>query len=231
MDTHQRPPGPTVTTPCRAQPTPRRAETRRRLLSAALTTFAERGFYGSSVEDICERAGYTRGAFYSNFSNKEELFFALYAERTSRILAAIEKVISATEITTAEHDLSSLDDVGSFAWAVERFLSAQPDDRQWYLINTEFTLHAVRHPGAAQVLATRRREVRARISELLTRGLAEMGRELTLDTEVFVRCVVALHEGSIEQSYLEPDVVPIGHLDRQLLPVLLHTLSVRQATG
>jgi AcrR family transcriptional regulator len=51
----------------------RRQATRERVLEAAGEVFAERGFHGASVEDICERAGFTRGAFYSNFSSKDDL--------------------------------------------------------------------------------------------------------------------------------------------------------------
>ncbi len=47
--------------------TKRRAETRGRLMGAATTLFAEKGFGQVGIEQICEAAGYTRGAFYSNF--------------------------------------------------------------------------------------------------------------------------------------------------------------------
>ena len=59
----------------------RRAQTRERLMAAALTTFAARGIAGASVEEICEVADFTRGAFYSNFADKEQLFSALLRPR------------------------------------------------------------------------------------------------------------------------------------------------------
>ena len=62
----------------------RRRKTRDRLIDAAYEVFAETGVHAASVEMITERAGFTRGAFYSNFDTKEELFFAL-AERENRI--------------------------------------------------------------------------------------------------------------------------------------------------
>ena len=63
--------------PVRARRKPsRRGRTRTRLLDAAVDVFAERGIEGATVELICERAGFTRGAFYSNFSTKEELLLA-----------------------------------------------------------------------------------------------------------------------------------------------------------
>jgi AcrR family transcriptional regulator len=68
----------------------RQAQTRRELLDAAARVFVKRGFTGASVEEIAAEAGYTRGAFYSNFSSKNELFaellhdriYARYAEMT-----------------------------------------------------------------------------------------------------------------------------------------------------
>jgi AcrR family transcriptional regulator len=211
------------------QPTRRRAETRRRLLAAALETFAERGFYGSTVEDICERAGFTRGAFYSNFGSKEELFFALYAERTVRLIATIESAIQAGEEATrsVDADGDAVPD-GVYEAAIERFLSVQSDDRRWYLVNTEFTLHAVRRPEAAQALVEYRAEVRARIAQLLVKGLSDAGRALTIDVDAFVRAALALHEGSLEQSYLEPEGAPPGHLERRVLPALLAAVTARQ---
>ena len=56
------------------RPKRRRSETVERLLDAALETFAEIGFAAASVEDICRRGGFTRGAFYSSFRTKDELF-------------------------------------------------------------------------------------------------------------------------------------------------------------
>src|SRR5438105_12586486 len=63
------------------------AKTRAALLEAAAQVFIERGFLGASVEAITERAGYTRGAFYSNFDSKEELFAELLQERVYTIYA------------------------------------------------------------------------------------------------------------------------------------------------
>ena len=55
----------------------RRSQTRERLIDAAVVLFAEKGVLGASVEEICERAEFTRGAFYSNFADKDALVHAL----------------------------------------------------------------------------------------------------------------------------------------------------------
>ncbi|MFP4150329.1 MAG: TetR/AcrR family transcriptional regulator [Nitriliruptoraceae bacterium] len=58
-----------------------RARTRERLLAAAAEAFAEHGVDGAAVDDIAARAGYSRGAFYSNFRDKTELLIALCEEQ------------------------------------------------------------------------------------------------------------------------------------------------------
>ena len=77
------------------RPKRRRADTVERLLDAALDTFAEIGFAAASVEDICRRGGFTRGAFYSSFRTKDELFGALFARETARNLARAEQQLAA----------------------------------------------------------------------------------------------------------------------------------------
>jgi AcrR family transcriptional regulator len=54
-----------------------REQTQQRLLDAALRVIARKGLAATSVEDIAAQAGYTRGAFYSNFRGKHDLFIEL----------------------------------------------------------------------------------------------------------------------------------------------------------
>ena len=69
----------------------RRAVTQARLADAAVAVFARKGVPGSTVEEICEEAGFTRGAFYSNFDSKDELCMAVlsrYAEKNLAVLSS-----------------------------------------------------------------------------------------------------------------------------------------------
>src|SRR5258708_19895226 len=71
----------------------KQARTRAALLATAASVFAERGYQGASVEEIAERAGYSHGAVYSNFTGKEDLFFAVFEEymaERARELAATQ---------------------------------------------------------------------------------------------------------------------------------------------
>src|SRR6266705_548434 len=69
----------------------RKQRTRADLVAAAREVFLRRGFHGASLEEICEQAGYTKGAVYSNFAGKDELFLAvLDAHAAGRTRACAE---------------------------------------------------------------------------------------------------------------------------------------------
>jgi AcrR family transcriptional regulator len=86
----------------------RRAErTRRDLLDAALELFTQRGFAGTAMEDIAERAGVTRGPLYHYFDDKQDLFRAVH-EEVERYLA--EKVLTGIR-SRAEANGSAWDQV------------------------------------------------------------------------------------------------------------------------
>jgi AcrR family transcriptional regulator len=57
------------------------ARTRARLLAAAQRVFFERGFHGASLEAVAEEASLTKGAVYSRFESKADLFLAYQEER------------------------------------------------------------------------------------------------------------------------------------------------------
>ncbi len=70
-----------------------RDQTRERLLEAARTMFIKKGFVAASVEDIAETAGYTRGAFYSNFDGKAELLIELLRRDHEEMQASFQSIM------------------------------------------------------------------------------------------------------------------------------------------
>ncbi|XIE77395.1 TetR/AcrR family transcriptional regulator [Streptomyces sp. SBR177] len=196
--------------------TRRRPHTRAALLRAALETFAEHGFHAASIEQICERAGFTRGAYYSNFAGKDELFLALFDEHGERIVRRLAERIDAL----APEDYT-LERLAALASRVE------PDERDWYLVSTEFTLHAIRDRQAARALAAHDARLRAEIARGIELVVRRSGRELTVDADRFARLVVALREGGLAQSYVEPDALPPGTLEREFLAPLLASVTRR----
>src|SRR5688500_5885266 len=114
--------------------TRRRLRTRANLLEAAFSVFAAKGFGHVSIEEVCEAAGYTRGAFYSNFAGLDELFFALYTERAELIAEQVAGALA--------QDGPGLD----VPAAVDRVTEVLLLDRDWLLVKTDFLVHAARDP-------------------------------------------------------------------------------------
>jgi AcrR family transcriptional regulator len=196
----------------------RRAQTRERLLIAARSVFGARGVYGASVEDICEAAGFTRGAFYSNFASKEDLFFALQEhDETSRF----QRIHNALEQPPPQGE-DMLDEL------VLQILDSQPVDRQWLLIHTEFELHSLRNAESGRRLSQAWAEFCAQVEGFLQDGLAMAGRRLTVDPADAVAALVAVFESSIKNTLIgDPDAEAASTPDlaRRILPVMLRSFT------
>ena len=173
------------------RPKRRRTETVERLLDAALETFAEIGFAAASVEDICRRGGFTRGAFYSSFRTKDELFEALFVRETAR------------NFTRAEEQLAGLEtEADPIAAAIERCLGTFRADRTWVLVHTEYALHATRHPEAAAALRRHAEQAHRQLTELIEGVSARLGLRLTLPANRLARIVLAVHDGVVIREVL-----------------------------
>ncbi len=190
----------------------RRAETRRRLLSAASVTFAENGFGRTTVEQVCERAGYTRGAFYSNFASLDELFFTLSSQRSAAVVEAVGEAVR----LAIESDAHSLEAV------MDAVVGALPISRDSHLLTLEFAVHALRHPDVAAALAQDRRRLRQALVPILRLGLQAVGIPFThggLDD--LGRAVLAIQEGMYLQELLEPGDQHLPSLRRKALTAVL----------
>jgi AcrR family transcriptional regulator len=172
-------------------PTRRRAETRARLLDAALAVLGEQGLARSSVESVCERAGFTRGAFYSNFATMDDVVAALYSAQASSLVERVEARLSGGLPGT---DVEQV---------VAHVLEVLPADRPWHAVRTEFTAQALRNPEAAATLAARRAELRERLGPVLVDALTRVGRRPTVPVEDLVRAVVTTHEGLVTARLLD----------------------------
>jgi len=172
------------------------AVTRGRLLEAGSEVFAEKGFYGASVEEIAERAGYTRGAFYSNFADKAELFLALIDQRTEQ---------SIEEISAILRDASSPE---AALEGIRRRDFSRPLDRSWFLLTTEFRLYALRNAKVRPKLVARERQVRQAFTRAATAQLSALGAPLPAPPEQLGLIVQALDDGLWMHRQLDPGAVP-----------------------
>ena len=180
--------------------TKRRPVTITALLDAAMELFAEQGYGATSIPDICTRAGLTKGAFYSNFANKDALFLALLDRSWERRAEWIRRTMAAGR---------------QLAGAPEQGIPV-PDlvvDRQWTLVSVEFSLHAIRRPDVAQLLVEHERRVRSELAVLVTEALESAGRVPTLPVDELARMVVAVSEGSDIQALTDGAAGAVARAD------------------
>ena len=90
-------------------PERRRQQTRDHLLRAAAQVFAERGYHGASLDEVAAAAGFTKGAVYSNFKNKEDLFLALLESHYDCELAAVRATLEGADDPPEAHLLGIRD--------------------------------------------------------------------------------------------------------------------------
>ncbi len=127
--------------PARLHKQPRGVATRQLLLRSARSVFARDGFEHARLEDIAADAGRTRGAFYDNFKDKEDVFYAIFEENLDRDIAELAPLLS--RLPTAERRIE----------AFVQYLATLSRDRERTLLNLEFKLYAIRHPLKRKRLA------------------------------------------------------------------------------
>ncbi|CAM5305874.1 Helix-turn-helix transcriptional regulator OS=Streptomyces tendae OX=1932 GN=GUR47_36070 PE=4 SV=1 [Streptomyces tendae] len=190
--------------------TRRRVRTRAALLDAAFGVFAAKGFGRVSIEEVCEAAGYSRGAFYSNFDSLDELFFALYEQRAGLIAEQVSAALAA--------DGPGLD----VPAAVERVTEALLLDRDWLLVKTDFLVHAARAPEVARTLLEHRARLRHTIADRLARAGGHTALPAVLGgIDGAAHAVVAAYDGVTTQLLLDRDVVRARAWLGRLLTALL----------
>jgi AcrR family transcriptional regulator len=190
--------------------TRRRVRTRANLLDAAFEVFAAKGFGRVSIEEVCEAAGYSRGAFYSNFASLDELFFALYRQRADLIA---EQVADALALDGPDLDVPA---------SVDRVTEVLLLDVDWLLVKTDFLVHAARDPAVAHTLLEHRERLRRAIADRLARATGTAALPAALgDADGAARAVVAAYDGVTTQLLLDKDVDGARGWLAQLLTALL----------
>jgi len=176
-----------------------RALTRSRLIKAAGSVFAEKGFAAASLEEIADAAGYTRGALYYNFSSKDGLFVAVLTARLDAEIATIGDLI--------EHN----DDPSVFTEALRRRATARRSTRdalRWAQLSDEFWLYALRNPSAREKLAEHQRHLRSAYANGISTVLARIGVRPPAPVEHLAVVILALDYGIPRQRWLDPKAIP-----------------------
>lgn len=166
----------------------RRVQTREKLMRAAMQVFAEVGIMGASVEEICEAAGFTRGAFYSNFGDKDALVLALIQQ------CVIDGSAAASKAIAAMREAEDLPAPELITVAMNAYEALDAPWRQNVLTQHELLLYAARRPGIRQAYLEFEADSVRQLATLITEGLIERGLEFSLDADTAVQLIIAAHE-------------------------------------
>jgi AcrR family transcriptional regulator len=185
--------GPTKTAP-RLTRAEQRERTRARLIEAARRLFIAQGFHGTSVEQIAEAAGYTRGAFYSNFEDKDDIFIALLDDDQTKRIAELNVIFGESR---------SLED--AFA-SIIRGNEAR-DIRPTTILHTEFWLYAMRNPKVRRRLAEIQRNERKAYERAIKAQFDALGLDVPFDLHDAALVMIALDTGGPRLGMLDPEDV------------------------
>ncbi|NLB46359.1 MAG: TetR/AcrR family transcriptional regulator [Microbacteriaceae bacterium] len=203
-----------------ATPSARRQATRERLLEAAAEVFAEEGLQGASVETICHRAGFTRGAFYSNFTSKEELFLALLEREFERRAADLSA--KTKELSPALRGRGGLISPALATEFITEFLSLGTNSTSWYMLEAEFGLLAMRDPEVAPNYAEFLQRSYSSLADAVETALTVAGRRFTLPAEHSVQILGGEYERALRITALSgPDAAGgLHHLPENISELL-----------
>jgi AcrR family transcriptional regulator len=174
------------------------AQTRERLLDAAERAFAAEGFGGASLDRIAEAAGFTRGAVYSNFADKADLFVAVLDRRLDRRHGEV-----ADAMLAARDPDAFVAALRSPAWTAGR----EDAMRQWLMLRDEFRLFALRNPSAAERLARYDRRQRDYYVEAIAHLLGQLGVEPPINPRLAAAMLLAIDESLVRQHWIDADDV------------------------
>jgi AcrR family transcriptional regulator len=175
----------------------RQARTREELVETAEQMFTKAGFHATSVDAVADAAGYTKGAVYSNFESKEDLFFAVYERRVERRVHEIEATLASGETAYA---------------GLERLIAelGDRDDDGWLAVFFEFWAHVLRHPELRARFAEEHRRVIEPVARNLEQVAAERGERLPEDAHKLATARLATLTGLQLERLTQPELVDEG---------------------
>jgi AcrR family transcriptional regulator len=178
-------------------PERRRELTRRHLLEAAAVVFARDGFHGATLDAIASYAGFTKGAVYSNFKSKDDLFLALLDDRVESQFAVTTEVLE-----SGPHER-----VEQFPRIRELLQSTIFGDDAFSALYLEFVLYARRNPAARDKLVESARRERALIEALIAREHGNVGVPPPYPTRALAEFSRAVFSGLTLTRLVDPEAI------------------------
>ncbi len=190
------------------------AQTRRELLDAAARVFVRRGFAGSSVEEISAEAGYTRGAFYSNFKSRDEVLVEVLRDRVyKRYANMVQEGLQDLRRVPTLHDLGE----------ILAGMQAERESQWLWRLWLECLAQAGRDENVRELAATFWRGNRAGTATLIEQANPEQATR----AKAISTALIALDIGLAIQHYVDPDDVPLD-LYPELFELLFTPLTTAE---
>jgi AcrR family transcriptional regulator len=178
-----------------------RTQTRERLIESAYQLFSTEGIEPASIDRIAEHAGYSRGAFYSNFQTKEDLLAAV-VEREWKRSEAEFAALAAREDRTPEEIVAGL----------REYALASTSDYGQCMFYMELQMYGVRHPEARAIVSYLvQRDTRV-AGTFLDKLFEKCGVTNHPPSELIVGGFIAMAQGLTMRQVVEPDALPPGML-------------------
>ena len=198
----------------------RRDQTREEVLAAAARVFAQRGFHATSLQAIADEAGYSRGAVYYNFADKEELFLELLDRRCAERAQDLREVFA-----QADADVEATSSHAQIA--AQRALQAMTGDPEWRALYMEFLAHAARDSAFRRRFSRRTQEMRGALEDVVTERTRPIADSLDMEPEQLAVVIDALGTGLWASHMLHgPRAVP-PDLFSKALALLVDGIAAR----
>ncbi len=178
---------------------PTREETKARLLDAAIEVFIAQGISATSVDEIAAAAGFSRGAVYSNFADKDELVLALLQRLSEDSVAEIESL------------LLNHPDPGDYVRATQQLI-ADPKRKlgnHHPVLTTELVLYAMRNEAARPLLKERLDRQQAAVWRVIEQGATSLGLHAADNRKALAAMIVAMDDGFGLHAMIDPNRDPI----------------------
>ena len=187
----------------------RTEETRERILESARELFVKRGYHATSLEQVADAAGYTKGAVFSRFKNKGDLFLCLL-DRSVTQRAANVRAIAAL----------SGDPIALARSLYRQWTTGVHADSDWTLLVLEFRIHAARNPelnmGYAKIYET----VRNNLGEVILENFRRAGINMKMRGQDIARLIMALGNGELLERRVDGKAYPSAEMEEMIVGIM-----------
>ncbi|GAB6088504.1 TetR/AcrR family transcriptional regulator [Spirochaeta dissipatitropha] len=177
-------------------------QTRADLIAAATRSFPEHGFHGTSIDKIVEVAGYTKGAFYAHFADKEEIFLRVIMQQNNETMHETQQALAAG---------AGFDEI--LRGYQDEYRRNPPELRTWILLKVEFFLHAARTEHLHDTVRKFFRDTLHGITRMIEQAYASSKQTPRYSIETAAQLFMALDTGFALHFLIDPESAPVGDLE------------------